>query len=205
MAAMHLSTAGLTTRVHRPAALSARVTVTLAASRPSLKAGRSMRLQVRAADDGIEEMDIEDLESRLAGKKGNTSNYSSGGTRNLNKATSLAEDRNRARREASGAYFASPNDGPPAETQEPKSKGPFGLDVQPDPFVKPDNWDTMGALQKAWTVWAEEGGVLPNINKFATGSSVVMGILWILFRFVGPTLGLYDLEASLTDAPNIGI
>lgn len=39
----------------------------------------------------------------------------------------------------------------------------------------------------------------------ATGASVVMGLLWILFRFVGPTLGLYDLESGFNDTPNIGI
>mmetsp|Transcript_4643 Transcript_4643/g.8800 ORF Transcript_4643/g.8800 Transcript_4643/m.8800 type:complete len:201 (-) Transcript_4643:300-902(-) len=163
----------------------------------SNKACRPARLRARAADD--DELDIEDLEARLGGAKGGKG----GGTKNLNKAVSSAERRNLERREAAGAYFASPKDNPKDET--PKTTGPFGLDIKPDEFKRPDNWDSMGGIAKLWTVWAGEGGLLPNINKFATGASVVMGLLWILFRFVGPTLGLYDLESGFNDTPNIGI
>lgn len=166
-----------------------------------------MRLRVKAAE-GDDEVDIDDLEARLVRGKGGKG----GGTRNLNKQVSLAEQRNRERREEAGAYFASPTDGPPKPDDsgpfggsKPRSKGPFGLDVQPTPFVKPANWDEMGVIGKGWTFWAGEGGVLNNMNSLATGLSVVMGLLWIIFRFVGPTLGIYDLEASINDAPNLGI
>jgi hypothetical protein len=39
----------------------------------------------------------------------------------------------------------------------------------------------------------------------ATTAAVVMGFLWIVFRFVGPLLGIYELEESFNSGPNIGI
>ena len=70
---------------------------------------------------------------------------------------SEAEARNRQRREAEGAYFASPADavGNPA-AKKAKSPLPFGLELEPDEFKKPANFDEMSSkyirLAFPWTL-----------------------------------------------------
>ena len=39
----------------------------------------------------------------------------------------------------------------------------------------------------------------------ATLLCIVVAFAWVVFRFVGPLLGVYELEASFADGPNIGI
>lgn len=169
----------------------------------------STRLQVRAEDknDPRAKEDMIELLERRSGAGGGRSKQG-GGTneQKANRKYSEAEARNRQRREAEGAYFASPADavGNPA-AKKAKSPLPFGLELEPDEFKKPANFDEMGNLQKSWTMWSGEGGILPNMNKLATTAAVVMGFLWIVFRFVGPLLGIYELEESFNSGPNIGI
>mmetsp|Transcript_28733 Transcript_28733/g.39707 ORF Transcript_28733/g.39707 Transcript_28733/m.39707 type:complete len:206 (-) Transcript_28733:184-801(-) len=164
--------------------------------------GLGRRILIRAATDD-KEGDIEALENLLLKPKGKKG----GGTRNLNKKVAAANDRNLERREAGGAFFASPEKeaGSSQAADAPKATGPFGLDVIPNEFKQPDGWGDMGGPEKLWNVWASEGGMLENMNKLATGLCVFMGLCWILFRFVGPILGLYELEEGFNDTPNIGI
>ena len=66
-------------------------------------------------------------------------------------------------------------------------------------------WTCGTAPAKLWEIWAGDGGVLANINSLATGAAVVMAFAWVLWRVVGPAIGLYDLQSGIDSAPNIGI
>ena len=65
------------------------------------------------------------------------------------------ERRNQERREAAGAYFASPQlDASQQATnapKPPKKVGPFGIDLQLDEFKEPEGFDEMsGSYLRAW-------------------------------------------------------
>ena len=60
----------------------------------------------------------------------------------------------------------------------------------------PEGWETMSSSQKATQLWLGERGLLFWINKSAYASVFIMGGLWVIFRFVGPGLGLYDLAGG---------
>ena len=50
-------------------------------------------------------------------------------------------------------------------------------------------------------LWAGERGFLFWSAKLAFQGIFVLIGCWVLFRFVGPALGLYQLTNSLTDTP----
>lgn len=55
-------------------------------------------------------------------------------------------------------------------------------------------WEEMTLSEKAAEVYVGEKGLLFWLNKFAYASIFVVIGGWILFRFVGPSLGLYQLD-----------
>ncbi|KAJ0456371.1 hypothetical protein HanIR_Chr15g0761661 [Helianthus annuus] len=60
--------------------------------------------------------------------------------------------------------------------------------------VKKD-WEEMTVSEKALELYVGEKGLLFWINKFAYASIYIIIGAWILFRFVGPALNLYQLDA----------
>ncbi|PNT75576.1 LOW QUALITY PROTEIN: hypothetical protein BRADI_1g35210v3 [Brachypodium distachyon] len=56
-------------------------------------------------------------------------------------------------------------------------------------------WDEMSLGEKALELYVGEKGALFWLNKFAYASIFIMAGAWILFRFVGPATGLYQLDA----------
>ncbi|KAK1423566.1 hypothetical protein QVD17_18870 [Tagetes erecta] len=60
--------------------------------------------------------------------------------------------------------------------------------------VKKD-WESMTITEKALELYVGEKGLLFWINKFAYASIYIIIGAWILFRFVGPALNLYQLDA----------
>nr|KAJ0215210.1 hypothetical protein LSAT_V11C300130010 [Lactuca sativa] len=60
--------------------------------------------------------------------------------------------------------------------------------------VKKD-WESMTLTEKALELYVGEKGLLFWINKFAYASIYIIIGAWILFRFVGPALNLYQLDA----------
>ncbi|KAI3717110.1 hypothetical protein L1987_68483 [Smallanthus sonchifolius] len=60
--------------------------------------------------------------------------------------------------------------------------------------VKKD-WEAMTVTEKAVELYVGEKGLLFWINKFAYASIYIIIGAWILFRFVGPALNLYQLDA----------
>ncbi|KAG0452701.1 hypothetical protein HPP92_025093 [Vanilla planifolia] len=58
-------------------------------------------------------------------------------------------------------------------------------------------WEEMTAVERALEFYMGEKGVLFWLNKFAYAAIFVIVGGWILFRFVGPSLGLYQLDSPL--------
>uniref|UniRef100_A0A0A9D7K4 Uncharacterized protein n=1 Tax=Arundo donax TaxID=35708 RepID=A0A0A9D7K4_ARUDO len=56
-------------------------------------------------------------------------------------------------------------------------------------------WEEMSLAEKAVELYVGEKGLLFWLNKFAYASIFIMVGAWVLFRFVGPSLGLYQLDA----------
>ncbi|KAG6558239.1 hypothetical protein Mapa_000422 [Marchantia paleacea] len=58
-------------------------------------------------------------------------------------------------------------------------------------------WEDMSLLEQAWSLYIGEKGFLFWLNKLAYAS--IFGLIggWIVFRFVGPALGWYELDSPL--------
>lgn len=59
---------------------------------------------------------------------------------------------------------------------------------------RPKKWEDMSMAEKAMDLYMGEKGLLFWLNKFAYASIFIMIGGWILFRFVGPSLNLYQLD-----------
>ncbi|ONK80160.1 uncharacterized protein A4U43_C01F14530 [Asparagus officinalis] len=65
---------------------------------------------------------------------------------------------------------------------------------KPPPPPKKE-WESMTLAEKAVELYVGEKGLLFWLNKFAYASIFIIIGGWIVFRFVGPSLGLYELDA----------
>lgn len=64
--------------------------------------------------------------------------------------------------------------------------------VKPKP--PPKDWESMNLTEKAIELYMGEKGLLFWLNKFAYASIFIIIGGWIIFRFVGPALDLYQLD-----------
>ncbi|OEL25935.1 hypothetical protein BAE44_0013048 [Dichanthelium oligosanthes] len=87
-------------------------------------------------------------------------------------------------------------DAPPEEVT-PKKKA--ATSSAPTPWREKQRerkeWEEMSLAEKAVELYVGEKGLLFWLNKFAYASIFIMVGAWILFRFVGPSLGFYQLDA----------
>ncbi|CAK7334293.1 unnamed protein product [Dovyalis caffra] len=60
----------------------------------------------------------------------------------------------------------------------------------------PKKWEDMSLSEKAVELYVGEKGMLFWLNKFAYASIFIVIGGWILFRFVGPALNLYQLDTA---------
>ncbi|KAF5182256.1 transmembrane protein [Thalictrum thalictroides] len=67
----------------------------------------------------------------------------------------------------------------------------------------PKDWESMTIGEKAVELYVGEKGALYWLNKFAYASIYIVIGGWILFRFVGPSLGLYQLDTPPLSPTNI--
>lgn len=65
----------------------------------------------------------------------------------------------------------------------------------------PAKWDELNIIERAAELYMGKRGALFWLNKAAFASVLTIGVLWIVFRFVGPQLGLYDLRSTISDVP----
>ncbi|OAY77392.1 hypothetical protein ACMD2_10262 [Ananas comosus] len=68
-------------------------------------------------------------------------------------------------------------------------------EAPPSPPPKKE-WDAMTLGEKAVELYVGEKGLLFWLNKFAYASIFIVIGGWVLFRFVGPSLGLYQLDSA---------
>ena len=62
----------------------------------------------------------------------------------------------------------------------------------------PEGWDKMDPPQKAYELYTGKRGLLFWASKLSYASLFILGGAWVLFRFVGPALGLYKLANDIT-------
>ncbi|DBB02072.1 hypothetical protein WJX77_009199 [Trebouxia sp. C0004] len=68
----------------------------------------------------------------------------------------------------------------------------------PEGQLFPYGWEEMGPFGKAWQIYAGERGLLFWANKAAYASVFLIIGGWVLFRIVGPALGLYQLTNDIS-------
>ncbi len=61
----------------------------------------------------------------------------------------------------------------------------------------PEGWDKMDPLEKMNELYLGQRGFLFWSTKLATNGVIVLGVAWVLFRIVGPALGLYQLADDI--------
>ncbi|KAE8706618.1 beta-(1,2)-xylosyltransferase-like [Hibiscus syriacus] len=59
----------------------------------------------------------------------------------------------------------------------------------------PKKWEEMSMTEKALELYVGEKGLLFWLNKFAYASIFIVIRAWIVFRFVGHALNLYQLDS----------
>ncbi|CAN4083418.1 unnamed protein product [Withania somnifera] len=65
----------------------------------------------------------------------------------------------------------------------------------------PKDWESMSMTEKAIELYMGEKGLLFWLNKFAYASIFIIIGGWILFRFAGPALDLYQLDTPTPLSP----
>ncbi|CAL5040853.1 unnamed protein product [Urochloa decumbens] len=86
-------------------------------------------------------------------------------------------------------------DAPPEEVTPKKKASASAAAPRREKQLVRKEWEEMSLAEKAVELYVGEKGLLFWLNKFAYASIFIMVGAWILFRFVGPSLGLYQLDA----------
>ncbi|KAL3525283.1 hypothetical protein ACH5RR_013655 [Cinchona calisaya] len=84
--------------------------------------------------------------------------------------------------------------------QEDGSTGGQSMKVK---TTAPKDWESMTLGEKAIELYMGEKGILFWLNKFAYASIFIIIGGWIVFRFVGPALNLYQLDSRPLDPTSI--
>eukprot|EP00740_Mantoniella_antarctica_P003561 CAMPEP_0181361886 /NCGR_PEP_ID=MMETSP1106-20121128/7621_1 /TAXON_ID=81844 /ORGANISM="Mantoniella antarctica, Strain SL-175" /LENGTH=163 /DNA_ID=CAMNT_0023475621 /DNA_START=86 /DNA_END=577 /DNA_ORIENTATION=+ len=72
---------------------------------------------------------------------------------------------------------------------------PANANYPPGPWESdPGTWDAKGAGEKVWLAWSGAPGFLWWMNKGSYWGAGGLAFGWVLFRLVGPALGLYQLN-----------
>ena len=58
----------------------------------------------------------------------------------------------------------------------------------------PEAWNAKPGLEKLWSTWSGEPGMMFWMNKGSYAGAGGLAFVWVLFRLVGPALGLYKLN-----------
>lgn len=58
----------------------------------------------------------------------------------------------------------------------------------------PAAWDERSAGERAWAVWTGEKGWMYWMNQASLYGAGGLAFFWVMFRFVGPAIGLYQLN-----------
>lgn len=58
----------------------------------------------------------------------------------------------------------------------------------------PAAWDERAGGERAWAVWTGEKGWMYWMNQASLYGAGGLAFFWVVFRFVGPAIGLYQLN-----------
>ncbi|XP_078446237.1 uncharacterized protein LOC144715199 [Wolffia australiana] len=83
-----------------------------------------------------------------------------------------------------------------SKKQARKRKEDGGAAAAPPRPAPAKSWEEMTLGEKAVELYVGEKGALYWLNKFAYASIFILIGGWIVFRFVGPSLGLYQLDGA---------
>ncbi len=67
----------------------------------------------------------------------------------------------------------------------------------------PEGWDKMDPPQQVYELYTGKRGFLFWANKLSYASLFVIAGAWVLFRFIGPALGLYKLANDIGTPSNL--
>nr|XP_027076232.1 uncharacterized protein LOC113700025 [Coffea arabica]XP_027079257.1 uncharacterized protein LOC113702317 [Coffea arabica] len=70
-----------------------------------------------------------------------------------------------------------------------------GASMKAETAAHPKDWESMTLTEKVVELYMGEKGILFWLNKFAYASIFIIIGGWIVFRFVGPALNLYQLDS----------
>jgi len=65
----------------------------------------------------------------------------------------------------------------------------------------PEGWEDMSVAEKMVELYLGERGFLYWSSQLAVGGVVTLLVAWVFFRFIGPSLGLYQLANDIS-TPN---
>eukprot|EP00200_Dunaliella_tertiolecta_P000033 CAMPEP_0202362094 /NCGR_PEP_ID=MMETSP1126-20121109/14396_1 /ASSEMBLY_ACC=CAM_ASM_000457 /TAXON_ID=3047 /ORGANISM="Dunaliella tertiolecta, Strain CCMP1320" /LENGTH=174 /DNA_ID=CAMNT_0048956181 /DNA_START=66 /DNA_END=590 /DNA_ORIENTATION=- len=88
-----------------------------------------------------------------------------------------------------------------AQDQQEKEDQNSAYAPWPEGQLLPLGWENMNGYQKTVELLYGRRGFLFWLNEIAYKSVFVLIGAWILFRFVGPGLGLYNLEGNFAPPP----
>lgn len=139
---------------------------------------RSVGIVCASANDKNDES-IEALEARLKSKRNQPTTSTATASASSNRPTNAsgnpafgyldtAAKRNRVRAGANGSLAAWEQD--------------------------PAAWEETPAMERAWTVWTGEKGWMYWMNQASLYGAGALAFFWVLFRFIGPAIGLYTLN-----------
>ncbi|GAY57801.1 hypothetical protein CUMW_182220 [Citrus unshiu] len=89
------------------------------------------------------------------------------------------------------------------QRQRREGRGREKQPLETQASATPKKWEDMSLSEKAMDLYMGEKGLLFWLNKFAYASIFITIGAWILFRFVGPSLNLYQLDAAPLSPSNM--
>jgi hypothetical protein len=72
------------------------------------------------------------------------------------------------------------------------------LHVPDAPALLPAGWEKMDTVEKVTELYLGERGILYWATQAAWYSIWILVAAWVLFRFVGPSLGIYNLSTDIS-------
>lgn len=160
--------------IHNGRVSSSRLVVGGKRGRWMQKLGQEERMVVRAADNNG---------SNERGDTGTASSSSEGDVEALEARLGVGRRARKQQQQAEGGG------GGGAQSKQ-------GAPAKPKQAAKA--WDSMSFTEKAWSLYIDpDKGVLFWLNKLAYGAIFAVIGGWILFRFIGPALGWYQLDQPL--------
>ena len=154
-----------------------RAPVRFHASSPTTRRGRGRGARgARATGTNGNDESIEALEARLKTKRNQPTGVSSSSSSSSSDATT-------------NPAFGYLDTAAKRDRVRPGANGQLAM-WERDPAA----WEETPAAERAWTVWTGEKGWMYWMNQASLYGAGGIAFGWVLFRFIGPAIGLYTLN-----------